>query len=312
MRKKIRIFTDGVPSDYQDSLVPRIIESLGYCIEWSTSQNCDLRIYGPNYRAQREKSWVPKPLRPFLSPINKTRIRPSSISIFQTGENVRQDFVKADFSISFDLAVNSPNHLRLPYWIEVIDWQHEGIAAKKNIRFGAPVKLHRLAQPLGHNFIKKPHQIALFSSHLREPRKTLFETVSKILPTIGFGSYFDKSIEHHNRSGIRKIEMLNSFAFNLCPENSMHPGYYTEKIPEAFMADCLPLTWTDVNVEIDFNPKAMLNLAPMMASNFDGLHEILTSKSKLNDFVDQPLILKVPNLDEHKKFIYEIINQATS
>ena len=92
----------------------------------------------------------------------------------------------------------------------------------------------------------------------------------------------------------------------------MHPGYYTEKIPEAFMADCLPLTWTDVNVEVDFNPNAIINLAPMMASNFDGLHEILISKYKLNDFVDQPLILKAPNLDEHKKFIYEIISQATS
>lgn len=313
MRKSIRISTDGVPSDYHESLIPRIIESLGFSIDWSKSKNVDLRILGPNHVEKKTHRWVPKPLRPLLSAIkNPKNNRPSGISIFQTGENVRQDFIEADFSFTFDLAINSPNHLRHPYWMEVVDWRHEGISETKNIRFGEPISLNRLAQPLGHKFIKKQHQIALFSSHLREPRRALFEAASRIFPTKGFGPYFDKKITHHNSSGIFKKDILNSFAFNLCPENGMHPGYYTEKIPEAFMADCLPLTWTDTNVDVDFNPDAIINLAPMMASNFEELPQILHSKPMLQNFADQPLILKIPNLELHKKFIKEIIIQAIS
>jgi len=47
----------------------------------------------------------------------------------------------------------------------------------------------------------------------------------------------------------------------------MYPGYCTEKIPEAFMADCLPITWADSNVAVDFNPDAMVNLAPMTGTD---------------------------------------------
>jgi hypothetical protein len=107
-----------------------------------------------------------------------------------------------------------------------------------------------------------------------------------------------------------KYDELQHFAFNLCPENGMHPGYYTEKIPEAFMAGCLPITWVDESVQADFNPKAFINLAPMAINHFAQLEEILHTRSILASYAEQPLILQRPSLVSLKNYLRDVV-QAT-
>ena len=230
MRKNILIATHGVPVDYHNSLIPRIINHLGFSIEWSDDRRADLIIYGPNFHRQKNYRWTPKPLRPIFEKFKESRPNHSGVTIFQTGENIRSDFIETDFKITFDLAVSSKKHIRLPYWMEAVDWSHEGIKVNQNVRFGRPIDLFRLTKPLGLTFLRKPTRIVLFSSHLREPRKTLFNELSNVLPVSGYGPYFDAQIKDHNSSNFSKHEILKNFAFNLCPENGMYPGYYTEKI----------------------------------------------------------------------------------
>ena len=105
---------------------------------------------------------------------------------------------------------------------------------------------------------------------------------------------------------------MQEFAFNLCPENGMYPGYYTEKIPEAFFADCLPITWTDENVKVDFNPNAFINLAPMSWCNFAPLKEIIQSPQILDGFASQALLLKSPSILPFRDFVKRILEDATS
>ena len=127
---------------------------------------------------------------------------------------------------------------------------------------------------------------------------------------VEFGKSFNTQIKNHSESGLIKFDELQNFAFNLCPENGMHPGYYTEKIPEAFMAGCLPITWVDENVKIDFNPIAFINLAPMSANYFSELAEILHSKNILASYAEQPLLVERPSIEPLKKFIQEILLAA--
>lgn len=47
-----------------------------------------------------------------------------------------------------------------------------------------------------------------------------------------------ESIESHNMT---KVEFLQNYIFNLCPENIYEEGYITEKIFEACFAGCIPL-----------------------------------------------------------------------
>lgn len=313
MRKTIRIATKGVAQDYRTSLVPQIIQSLGYLIEWAQPSRADLLVVGPFTQLRKKLRWLPKPLRPTLDALAETlRSRHLPLTLFQTGENLRHDQVKADYSLSFDLAVENSKHRRFPYWMEMVDWRHEGIGGNLNPRFGKLLDLNRLALPLGAAFLQKPRSAAVFASHLREPRAMLFGAVERVVPIHGFGPVFDKKIRHHSESNFTKVDVLRDFAFNLCPENSMYPGYYTEKIPEAFMADCLPLTWTDSNVAVDFNPKAILNLAPMTMHGFRDLSCELLDPDRLERYAEQPLLLHKPTLQPVTDLLQHIAAEACS
>ena len=314
MKKSIRISTQGVAADYRHSLVPLIIRSNGYQINWVNHSDADLLILGPFFKIPaKEFRWLPKPLRPFALDIaHRMQNQNRPLTLFQTAENVRHDQIPCDFAISFDLAVNSRQHLRFPYWMEMIDWTHEGIAGNTNPRYGRLINIRLMQQPLGNNLFNRPPQIAFFSSHFQEPRKTIYEAARSSLKIDGFGLAFDKSIRGHHNSGLKKYDVLQNYRFNLCPENGLYPGYYTEKIPEAFVAGCLPLTWADTNVCADFNPNAFINLEPMTWQDFAPLKEILNSPTGLEPFTEQPLLLSAPSIEPMKDYLREIVRQALS
>jgi hypothetical protein len=315
--KPIKISTQGVAKDFQISLFPAIVRSLGYEPIWTKANVCDLVVIGPFLEKKKSFNWIPKPLRPIIDNLssenasNKINLQ-GPPKLFITGENVRHDFYHYNYAISFDLGVVDARHFRMPYWMEMVDWSKDGVTGNTNLRYGRLLSLERLLQPLGNDFLLRPQQAAIFASHLREPRRTLLNTVKKEIGVVEYGHTFNQKVKNHLESGIIKFEELQKVAFNLCPENGMHPGYYTEKIPESFMAGCLPITWVDENVKIDFNPKAFINLAPMSHTNFGELKEILHSEKLLSAYAEQALLNHRPSLDQLKKFVGNIICDALS
>jgi len=317
--KTIKISLVGAPHDYKQGLLPLLIQNLGYQIQWVKPAQCDLQIRGAFFRPEKRRfRWLPRSARPFASSLEQAlkgglNPRPNPpLTLFHTAENIRHDAVAADYSISFDLSVQSSRHFRFPYWMEMVDWSHEGLLGNLNPRFGQLLSITRMMQPLGNEFLKRAHRVAIFSSHLREPRATLVRVVERIIPLEGFGPYFDNRILYHQQSGINKIDVLKNFAFNLCPENGLYPGYYTEKIPEAFVAGCLPITWADSNVCADFNPSALINLEPMSWQDFELLSDLVNSRVHLESFADQPLLKQAPSIEPMKAFLREIVQQAIS
>ena len=318
-RKSIRIACLGVPSDYRAGLVPLIIQSLGYKIEWTGANRADLVIYGSFYNVNAPRlRWLPRLWRKRVSAylgaleqeLSKRCLPP--ITLFHTAENLRHDHIKADYAISHDLDFQSKNHFRLPYWMEMIDWSHEGIIGNSNPRYGELLKLERLKAPLGDQFLGRNQRAVLITSHLREPRAACYTTLKKLMPVDGMGPYFDKGIKDHHQSNFLKKNILENYAFNLCPENGVYPGYVTEKIPEAFAAGCLPITIVDDSVDVDFNPRAMINMA-----TFVNIHnagdvniEVLSSQfriANLKAFAEEPLLKKNPSLQGLRAFLNEII-----
>ena len=314
--KNIRISTQGTPHDYRASLLPLVIQHLGYHIDWVQPAKADLRILGPFLETKKKYSWCPKPLRPIASAIDDSissgNTQSSAVTLFHTQENVRHDFIEADFSISFDLGVDSKNHLRFPYWMEMIDWSYEGLTGNLNPRYGELLSLEKLKSPLGNHFLGRGGSGILLSSHLREPRASIYKALNKIVSVKGVGAHFDESIKNHHSSGFLKRDLLNQFTFNICPENGLYPGYYTEKIPEAFYSGCLPITWTDENVAVDFNPNALINLLPFFAAAFEGLETVLNDSNILEKYESQALITNSPSLGPFKAFLLKVLQTATS
>ena len=313
--KVIKLSIDGVPSDYASGLVPLVIQQLGYKIQWVSSSVADLLVVGPFQNPSKSIRLIPKPLRPYASIVIdalRGKRKNNPLTLFHTQENVRHNAIEADFSISFDLGVPNKNHLRLPYWMEMIDWSHEGLTENVNPRYGRLLSLDRLMKPLGTDFQQRLQKMAMITSHLNEPRKLLYEHLSSFLPIDGFGPYFDKNIRSHHQSNFTKYDLLQQYAFNLCPENSIYPGYITEKIPEAFCAGCIPITWVDPNVGYDFNPLAIINVMPMVHERFSSFEEFLHSSEQLQRIAQESLIIRRPSLEPLKTFMQEILRQAYS
>jgi len=258
----IRIGLCGTPWDYKDSLIPKVIELVAGEIIWEDPCKADLVIVGPFDCAlnKTKKNLVPKLFRShdhklsYLSDL-------SCVTLFHTSENIRPDKFRTDFSISFDETPHNSKNMRFPYWMEFVDWSNQGIKGQANPRFGCLLDQNALLRPLGNQLSKRAFKAAFFTSHLVEPRKELYALTKQYIDVDGFGAAFDSNIKNHAQSGIVKKQVLSDYVFNLCPENSMHPGYNTEKIPESFMSGCIPITWTVPGKNTDFNSKAFINLA---------------------------------------------------
>lgn len=311
MRKTIRIALSGVAEDYPQSLVPIIIKTIGYEIEWTHAEKADLVIFGPFFHVGKTLRWAPKPLRPLIqSLMHRIHSAHRPLTLFQTAENLRHNHIPCDYALSFDLAVDNDRHYRHPYWMEMLDWSDEGVTGNTNPRFGCLLKPERLLQPLGSAFLQKARKAAIFASHQREPRATLIRELRKHMDVDGFGPIFDSSVQHHSSSTFAKREVLKDYAFNLCPENTLYPGYYTEKIIEAFYADSLPLTWVDECVCVDFNPNAMVNLAPMMKNQFRDLAETIGDDASLTQKAAEALLLERPSIEPLRAFMKNVLADA--
>ena len=314
--KQLKLSTIGQYYTYkEESLLPLLISSLGHNIAWVEPNKCDLLIIGKPMNALK---WILKKGTSVILPdqyhaiinkyINSRHYKP--LTLFHTCENLRHDSVKTDYSISFDFTTNQARHFRLPYWMEMVDWSHEGLTGNKNKRFGKLFSISRMMHPLGRKFLSKPRKAVIFASHLDGPRKKFYNAVNDVIPIDGFGKYFDKNIINHSSSGHEKYQILKGYAFNLCPENKIHPGYYTEKIPEAFLGDTLPLTWTDSKVSVDFNPKAFINLQEINWRNVEELEQLLHTEKHLLTYTEQPLLLTAPSIEPFRVFVDQLLRNV--
>lgn len=231
--------------------------------------------------------------------VARTLIKPregrARVVLYHTEENTRYNTEDCDFSISSDLGVESETHFRMPNWWCCVHWADWGVENLPSPRIRNLAELKTLLNPLGEQVLLRKKKAAFFTSHVREPRESIFRALSSIMEVDGYGSYFDREARNHNSSGYYKDDILKSYMFSLCPENSMYPGYYTEKIPESFAAGCIPITWADQNIAVDFNPKAIVNLANFASVGYCvGLLEQLRADN-LRTLVGTPLLSKIPD-----------------
>ena len=102
--------------------------------------------------------------------------------------------------------------------------------------------------------------------------------------------------------------MKNYFS-NFCAENELYPGWYTEKVPDAFLGETLAITWADQRIEYDFNKKAFINLNNYNISDLDKLLIELKSNEFLKRFLDEPLIINKLDIDNEIEFTKKILNK---
>ncbi len=287
----------NVAHGYTENLVFQIIKRM-VDVEITTPRHAQLIIKGP-YKEKNK----------FSKYKNKLASK-NAVVLFDSAENTRYRDVKADYYITHDLGVSDPRHIRVPHWYNVIDWRHEGLPELgETKRFGRSISIDELMAPRSVNSFKKREEAAvIFAGHLREPRGSIIEAVQKQMKVVGYGRAFDNKILNHNESGIQKQDILKKYKFNICPENSLGVGYYTEKVVEAYAAGCIPIYWSDHNVSHDFNEKSFINTAKYVTQNSYNLPNFqkIELQKKL---ARNPLIYKEPSIQKLLQFIEGIIKK---
>ena len=173
-----------------------------------------------------------------------------------------------------------PDGARFPYWYNYIDWptypRNDGYT-----RFGRFYKIAELCAPLSSTPDRLEKAIVI-SSHLDHPRNALLKSLRLQFQLDIFGS-----------AGFKlegpKLDKMRKYKFAFCPENSVGFGYDTEKIPEAWVAGCIP-------IGIFLNPFSQFN---------PNLQKIDPHNS--NTFKNIKLLENEPSLIEIENYVRKII-----
>ncbi len=167
-------------------------------------------------------------------------------TLFITGENVVPDMARCDFAISFQRDIDDPRHMRIPNWVQRFNWQGvspamllQGRRARGPVPANFCAYLHNNRVPLREEFVRALSRHAAVDC----PGLSMNN-----MPAIG---------AHPGA----KIDFLRDRRFAVAFENAVSPGYTTEKLPEAFLAGCVPIYAGDPLVGLDFNAAAFLDLA---------------------------------------------------
>ena len=215
------------------------------------------------------------------------------------------------FGLGFEIRNGDTRYFRMPHWWNYIDFRDQGVPSPESwVRLGQPLLQKELLNPLRWNRLGKERCI-LVATHLHGQRKFLMDQVSKVLPVDGFGRAFDSSIAGATKSGQTKRQLLRDYQFCFCPENSISPGYYTEKIPESYACGSIPIAYVDTHASIDFNPDAFLNIYDYLDEGISvGLSRDLNSSARIDKLMATPLLRRRIELDAFIDFIRNIVGWA--
>jgi hypothetical protein len=306
--------------DYRELLIPKIIKShFNFNIIWTTPSNCDLLLIGTYRKFAKILKKIYQKFD-FLSGemfVNFERglsfRKNKPVTVFYCRENERNTFEKTDFSIGSDFNYEEDeNYLRIPTWKDYCDWTDYGLESStlqslNSLRYGEHYSITSMLEPMNQGSTNKNTNLCCFFSNLNFTRNQYLTLIKKHFKIDGYGPAFDLNILDHNHSNFSKKNIMKDYLINFCPENELHPGWYTEKVPDAFLGGNIPLTWADQNIRSDFNVKAMINLNDYKINELDNLFEELKSYEFIKGFFKEPLLLNNINIEQEIVFCKKIL-----
>jgi len=92
-----------------------------------------------------------------------------------------------------------------------------------------------------------------------------------------------------------KLKFQKKYKFCITYENSVQPGYTTEKILDAYKSNCIPIYYGSETIKDDFNPETFIN-----AHDFDNNDDLInyikkvdTDESLYNSYMNKPIFSKM-------------------
>ncbi len=186
------------------------------------------------------------------------------VRVFLTGENVEPEMDDCEFAIGYSTLVEHPDFLRLPLW--VVENRAFGYGPERLVK--APgTDWERVADA-------KSGFCAFVSSWSVSFRNAIVERLARVGRVDSAGSVMNTMggwrvpSEPNRMAG--KAAFLKRYKFTLAVENTIWPGYQTEKLVDPMHADSVPIYVGDPQASATFDPASYIDLA-----RFGSLTEML-------------------------------------
>lgn len=159
------------------------------------------------------------------------------LKVFYTAEDVRPNFKKSDFAITFDYN-DDPRHYRMPLYV-----QHY----YKYLQSGKVLPVNKDKEKFCNFIYTNPYckERNLFFKLLNARKKV--DSGGRHLNNIGY------TVEN-------KMAFIDQYRFTIAFENASSKGYTTEKIIEPFLVGSIPIYWGNPLVGLDFNTDSFVNV----------------------------------------------------
>ena len=241
---------------------------------------------------------------------------PKEKTILILNENQRPDFRICEYALSMDIDEYYGKNFYLPLWYWKIKWpgfKFNPYSFKDhphNIDGHGSISLSSLTSKRNFDSLKDKNSFcAIIASNPEILRMNMIFFMNNYYKKIDkYGRAFGK-VEKRTKSDI-----LKNYKFCICPENSIYPGYVTEKLIETWNAGVIPI-WSGV-----LNPRNKLinQNAFINYQNFNQMSQFIRKIKILDqmdeeykDIYEQPLLLKKPDIKEVVDFLRMAISNIT-
>ena len=219
------------------------------------------------------------------------------IKIYYTGENLVPDFNLCDYAIGFHFIDFGNRYLRYPNFAlfkdqfeNLTNKPSEGFSTKKEF-FCNFIYSNSKAAPQRDQFfhlLNKYKKISSPGSHLNNMKMDI-------------GGRFQADWMYS------KLHFQSKCKFTIAFENSSSPGYTTEKILHAFLANTIPIYWGNPDISQDFNEQSFINCHNYKQFDevIDHIKNIDENDELYNSILSAPPFVKnkIPEQFSRKKLI---------
>lgn len=169
-----------------------------------------------------------------------------------TGEARKASRETYDYSFSFD-DTNEHNY-RLPLWVLYLNWFGSSHPNDSNPSYLVPPSLlcDRVVPP------KKPLFCNFVYNNPSGERLRFLDVLARRARVDCIGTLAGNA-PHLGGDELTKLNALRQYRFTIAFENTIHPGYVTEKILHPLAAQSVPIYWGCREVAADFNSEAFLD-----------------------------------------------------
>lgn len=214
----------------------------------------------------------------------------SSRRILYSGEAPQKPSIRADLVLGHDETDSHMGSVYLPHILAAMSWGDPHRSTEAGRRRGLEVRPEVVAQPRLTSSHGRDRFACAFIGRPTPEREKLITALQRIGPVDVFGAWTGRSVTS-------KAEVSSRYRFMLCPENSLIPGYVTEKILDSWALGCVPI-YGGLDRHDLLNPRAFVDINGFDYSEgfLEKIDELNTSHELWEEVASEQLFRQTPSL----------------